>query len=186
MQPLSDGELLEELACRVDRRLFESEALKRRFLSNRGLELRMNWQEEPAVKPLFTGDPAKLELVLANLLADVMKFSGGGPSVEANMHRDADELRLSVADRGVGIASADHAAIFERFCRRATGLVKGERGHGLGLSIVKAFLELQGGTITVASAAGRGSSFTVVIPEITGTGEADVFAAAGNEFFFDA
>jgi signal transduction histidine kinase len=151
-----------------------------------GLELRTSWDEEPGIKPFFAADPAKLQLILANLLSNALKFGGKDTVVKVTVHRGADEVRLSVEDRGIGIDPADHAVIFERFRQLEGGLVKGYAGHGLGLSIVKALLELLGGTITVDSAAGRGSRFTALIPEIGGAGGEDVFANAGNEFFFDA
>jgi len=150
------------------------------------LELRTSWVEEPGAAPLFATDPAKLQLILANLLSNALKFGGGGAAVHVTVQHGAGELRLSVADRGIGIDKADHAAIFERFRQLEGGLMKGYAGHGLGLSIVKALLELLGGTITVDSAAGRGSRFTALIPETKGAGGEDVFADAGNEFFFDA
>ena len=151
-----------------------------------GLELQTSWEEEPGVESLFVTDPAKLQLILENLLSNAVKFGGGSVVVQVTVHRGADELRLSVEDQGIGIDPADHAAIFERFRQIESGLVKGYAGHGLGLSIVKALLELLGGTITVDSAAGRGSCFTALIPQTRGAGGEDVFADAGNEFFFDA
>jgi len=154
--------------------------------ATRGLELHTSWEEEPGVQPLFATDPAKLQLILANLLSNAVKFTGEGTPVQVTVHRGAGDLRLSVEDRGIGIDPADHAAIFERFRQLEGGLVKGYAGHGLGLCIVKALLELLGGTITVNSAAGRGSRFTALIPETSGAGGEDVFADAGNEFFFDA
>ncbi len=152
----------------------------------RGVELRTSWEEEPGVESLFTTDPAKLQLILANLLSNALKFGGASAPVQVAVQRGAGELRLSVEDRGIGIDPADHAAIFERFRQLEGGLAKGYAGHGLGLSIVKALLELLGGAITVDSAAGRGSRFTALIPETSGAGGEDVFADAGNEFFFDA
>ncbi|MHB8835678.1 MAG: sensor histidine kinase [Candidatus Methylomirabilia bacterium] len=152
----------------------------------RGVELRTSWEEDPGVAPLFTTDPAKVQLILANLLSNALKFGGGSAAVQVVVQRGADELRLSVEDRGIGIDAADHAAIFERFRQLEGGLVKAYAGHGLGLSIVKALLELLGGTITVDSGLGRGSCFTALIPETKGAGSENVFSDAGNEFFFDA
>jgi signal transduction histidine kinase len=151
-----------------------------------GLELRTAWEEEPEVKPFFAADPAKLQLILANLLSNAVKFGGEGTAVKVMVHRGSEEVRLSVEDRGIGIDPIDHAVIFERFRQLERGPVKGFAGHGLGLSIVKALVELLGGTITVDSAVGRGSRFTVLIPETRGVEGEDVFADAGNEFFFDA
>ncbi len=151
-----------------------------------GLELRTNWEEDPEVEPLFTTDPAKLQLILANLLSNAVKFSGNGAAIAVIVRRGADELRLSIEDRGIGIDPADQAAIFERFRQLEEGQAKGFAGHGLGLSIVKALLELLGGALTVESAPGRGCRFTVTLPELRGADGGDVFADAGNEFFFDA
>ena len=151
-----------------------------------GQELRVSWEAEPGTEPLFVTDPAKLQLILANLLSNAVKFGGAGTAVQVSVRRGAGELRVSVEDRGIGIAAADHAAIFERFRQLEGGPVKGYAGHGLGLSIVKALLELLGGTVAVDSATGRGSRFTALIPEICGAGGEDVFADAGNEFFFDS
>ena len=156
------------------------------FAAAQDLELRTIWQADPGAGPLFTTDPAKLQLLLANLLSNAVKFGSGGGVVQVSVQRGAAELRLSVADCGIGIDPADHAAIFERFRQLESGRVKGYAGHGLGLSIVKALLELLGGTIAVDSAVGRGSCFTAKIPETSGAGGEDVFADAGNEFFFDA
>lgn len=150
------------------------------------LELRTSWEADPGVAPHFTTDPAKLQLILANLLSNAVKFGGNGPAVAVTVQRGTDGLRLSVEDRGIGIDPADHAVVFERFRQLQEGQAKGFPGHGLGLSIVKALLELLGGDITVESAPGRGCRFTVTLPELRGPDGGDVFADAGNEFFFDA
>lgn len=152
----------------------------------RSLELRTSWDEEAGVAPGFETDPAKLQVILANLLSNAVKFSGPGTAVQLTVNRASGELRVSVEDQGIGIDPADHAVIFERFRQLERGLVKRYAGHGLGLSVVKALLELLGGSIAVESALGRGSRFTAVIPQTSGAGGGDVFADAGNEFFFDA
>jgi signal transduction histidine kinase len=151
-----------------------------------GLVVQTLWDEQPGSGALFATDPAKLALILANLLSNAIKFGGGGGVVLVTVHRGAGELKLGVEDRGIGIAPQDHGAIFERFRQLEGGLAKGYAGHGLGLSIVKALVELLGGTVTVESAVGAGSRFTAQIPETTGAGGEDVFADAGNEYFFDA
>jgi signal transduction histidine kinase len=151
----------------------------------KALTIVTTWEQEEGAAPLFGTDPAMLQMVLANLLSNAVKF-GGGDAVLVRVERAAGELRLSVEDRGIGIDPADHTAIFERFHQLESGRVKGYAGHGLGLSIVKALIELLGGSIAVDSAPGRGSRFTARIPETRGAGSEDVFADAGNEFFFDA
>jgi signal transduction histidine kinase len=174
--------------ARVDlRALVESTASSFAPLAaKKRVELRTAWEEESGIPPLFATDPAKLQLILANLLSNAVKFCGEGSPVRIGVHRGAGQLRLSVEDQGIGIDPADQDAIFERFHQLESGKAKGYPGHGLGLSVAKALAELLGGTITVDSAAGRGSCFTAVIPETRGAGGEDVFADDGNEFFFDA
>jgi signal transduction histidine kinase len=180
------GEALPTIALVDLRTLVEATAASFGALAAaQGLALQTTWTEDPGIGPLFATDPAKLQLILANLLSNAVKFGTGGAQVQVRIHRSGDALRLSVEDQGVGIDAADHAVIFERFRQLEAGLAKGYPGHGLGLSIVKALLELLGGTITVDSAAGRGSRFTALIPENRDAGGVDVFADAGNEFFFD-
>lgn len=155
------------------------------FAAEHGATLRTSWESAPDADPLFATDPAMLQLILANLLSNAVKF-GDGSAVHLAVAREASQLRLCVEDRGIGIAPEHHAAIFERFRQLDGTLTKGYAGHGLGLSVVKALLELLGGAIAVDSAVGRGSRFTAVIPETRGAEAEDVFADAGNEFFFDA
>ncbi len=153
--------------------------------ADKGLELRTVWQIEPGAAQVFTTDPAMLQLILANLLSNAVKF-GGGDAVLIGVRRGPGALELSVEDRGIGIAVAHHQAIFERFHQLESGSAKGYAGHGLGLSIVRALLELLGGRIALESEVGRGSRFTALLPETTAGGGEDVFADAGNEFFFNA
>lgn len=152
--------------------------------AGKGLELRTSWEEEPGLELFFSTDPAKLQLIISNLLSNAVKFGAEGTAVRVDVRRGAGELRLSVEDQGPGIDPADQIAIFGRFHQQETGPTKGYLGHGLGLSIVKALLELLGGSIHVQSVVGEGSRFTALIPESPGAGGADVFADAGNEYFF--
>lgn len=148
-----------------------------------GVELRTAWEGDGGRR--FTTDPAMLQLVLANLLSNAVKFGAGKP-VRLLVSLDPGRLRLRIEDQGIGIAAADHAAIFERFRQLDAGRTKGYAGHGLGLSVVKAVLELLGGSIAHESVPGAGTRFTVEIPEAAAQGGDGVFADAGNEYFFDA
>lgn len=154
--------------------------------AGKALRVRTDWEIAPGLDADFSTDPAMLQQILANLLSNAVKFSDGGGRVRVEVRRGPDELSLSVEDGGIGIDPADHDAIFERFRQLESGLAKGYSGQGLGLSVVKGLVEVLGGRIETDSAVGRGSRFTASIPETRSAGAEDVFADAGNEFFFDA
>ncbi|MBX3196602.1 MAG: hypothetical protein KF894_00495 [Labilithrix sp.] len=99
--------------------------------------------------------------VLANLVANAIKFTLTGGHVEVEAHRDGAELELSVRDTGPGIAESERSAIFERFHQlpnQRTG------GYGLGLYICRAVVDAHHGRIWVDSVLGRGSVFHVALP----------------------
>jgi signal transduction histidine kinase len=91
-------------------------------------------------------------------------------------------MYLSVIDFGIGIPDDNQRIIFDRFKRLDTGVNSLNRGHGLGLSINKAFIELLIGKIEVKSQKFKGSKFTLIIPE--SEQEVGDFAPDGNEIFF--
>jgi len=120
------------------------------------------WDVEPALPTLYT-DPGKLKVVLKNLIGNAMKFTREGSiTVAARRHRDGVEL--SVADTGIGIPQAELGVIFEPFHQVESAARRQAGGTGLGLHIVKRLLEVLGGTVTVQSELGRGSTFRVWMP----------------------
>jgi signal transduction histidine kinase/CheY-like chemotaxis protein len=135
----------------------------------RGIRLRL---DAPVEGPLLEADPARLKQVLYHLLANAIKFSYPDSEVWIRFHRESAEdspLRrpsvvVAVEDRGVGIDPRDRDLIFEAF-RQADGTASREfQGAGLGLALVKRFVELHGGIVVVESALGQGSTFTVHLP----------------------
>ncbi len=116
----------------------------------------------------FVGDPVRIAQVLTNLLTNAIKFTGAG-TVELNVHsRQSAESRVNiefvVRDSGIGIPPDEISRIFERFTQLDDSTTKEGRGIGLGLAISRDLVRLMGGTITVESAVGEGSVFTVVLP----------------------
>jgi signal transduction histidine kinase len=110
------------------------------------------------------GDPITLEHAILNLLENAVKYGPeSGNDVRVGVGVANGRAVVTVADRGAGIARADLPHIFEKFYR---GHVEGptRRGFGLGLAIVRAVIDAHGGTVTVSSAPGRGSVFTVSLP----------------------
>jgi signal transduction histidine kinase len=134
---------------------------------------------------VFTTDPDKLQKVLANLLANAIEFNIEGKSVTVTADRSGIQLKLSIADEGFGIPEQDQKRIFDRFVQIDTGVRKRYKGHGLGLSIVKALVEMLGGKIELSGRHGQGCVFTVAVPEMESATPVDIISADGNEFIFD-
>ena len=118
--------------------------------------------------PPVLADGAALRATLANLIANAIKYGGTGRWLEVGAGeaavRGRREVRIAVADRGLGIGAADLPHIFEAFYRGAEAQSRQIQGNGLGLSIVKGIVEAHGGRISVQSAPGAGSTFVVHLP----------------------
>ncbi len=110
----------------------------------------------------ITADRNRLQLLLGNLLDNAVKYTPDGGRVEIAADFLPAETRITVRDTGIGIDPADLARIWDRLYRADKS--RSQRGLGLGLSLVKAFVEAHGGTATVSSQPGRGSLFTVTFP----------------------
>ena len=132
----------------------------REGLSESGADVRLTI--EPDVPPV-RADAAHLERAFANLLENAVRYSGGLP-VSVQVRRSGPRVVARVVDQGPGIGAVERARIFEPFYRGpATGREAGT-GSGLGLAIAKGFVEANGGTITVESLPGQGSSFVISLP----------------------
>jgi signal transduction histidine kinase len=111
-------------------------------------------------------DGPRVERVVVNLVGNAIKYSPAGGVIDVRATRSCDEAGcmaiLSVTDPGVGIPADDMERIFERFQRAAN--VRSIAGTGIGLSGVRRIVELHGGTISVESVEGKGSTFTVCLP----------------------
>ena len=109
------------------------------------------------------GDERRIKQVVANLLANAVKFTPVGGSITVRASATANTTEVSVTDTGVGIAADDLERIFDDFQQVGDVTIAAE-GTGLGLALCKQLVELHGGTIGVRSAAGAGSTFTFSIP----------------------
>jgi signal transduction histidine kinase len=102
-----------------------------------------------------------LSQVLRNLLHNAVKFTEQG-TVTMRAERDGDQWRITVADTGIGIPAGDHERIFEEFVQLPRR--QKIRGTGLGLPYARRLVGILGGTMSLDSEPGRGSTFTVTLP----------------------
>jgi PAS domain S-box-containing protein len=115
--------------------------------------------------PTLLGDERLVKQILINLLANAVKFTPRGGSVVVRAFKDADgRLGLSVADTGIGIAEADLLRVMEPFGQADGSLRRRYEGTGLGLPLVRSFVELHGATFDLKSQVGSGTTATVVFP----------------------
>ena len=114
--------------------------------------------------PIMTTDSTKVQQILYNLLSNAIKFTAEG-EVRLNVRPVQDErVAFAVTDTGPGIGRDEQLRVFQRFTQLDSSYTRRYRGTGLGLSIVKELTGLLGGTVSVESKVGAGSTFTVVLP----------------------
>jgi len=113
--------------------------------------------------PAIQADPDKLDQVLINLLDNAIKFTPAGGTVTVDATDLGDRIRIDVSDSGIGIPPKDIPRIFERFYRVDTARSRELGGTGLGLAIVKHIVQAHGGSITVESSPGKGTTFSFTI-----------------------
>ena len=113
---------------------------------------------------LVEGDKMHLTNMIYNLVDNAVKYSEGAPHIVIATQRDAQGVRLSVTDHGIGISAEDRKHIFEKFYRVSTGNVHNVKGFGIGLNYVSQVVALHRGAVNVESELGQGSTFTVVLP----------------------
>jgi signal transduction histidine kinase len=126
----------------------------------------------PADIGSFVADDKRLKQILFNLLANAVSFSPGGATITLVAERRADAVAFSVTDKGPGIPPEVLERVFNWFETHSLG--SHHRGPGIGLSLVRSFVELHGGTVSIASVVGEGTTVTCTFP----TGEGAVARSA--------
>jgi signal transduction histidine kinase len=120
--------------------------------------------------PEVEADKEALSQALINLINNAIKYSPDEKFIRVTTSREEDKVRISITDHGIGIASSEQRKIFEKFYRAEHSLVHETKGSGLGLALVRHIMDAHGGTVELASAAGKGSVFTLVLPIRNGGG----------------
>ncbi len=131
------------------------------YVKARNLEIIFDTTEEEIMMNI---DCNKIERVLLNLLSNAIKFSNKGGTIRVNLIKNDDILRIEVEDNGIGIKDDNLHKIFDKFVQLDSTMTRKNEGTGIGLSIVKSFVELHNGNISVESKINEGSIFTVDLP----------------------
>ncbi len=117
--------------------------------------------------PALLASPARLQQVAENLIGNAIKYTPAGGRVEVRVFQEEKQVILQVSDNGPGIPLADQPYIFDKFYR-ASNVPDDVPGSGLGLAIVKSIVEAHDGRVWVESFPGEGTTFTVVLPAMSG------------------
>ncbi len=165
----------DDLRAAVESAVEQNRAAARR----RGVTVTLHLPDAPI---RIRHDPPRIGQVVANLVANAIKFTPRGGSVAVDVAATADGARIEVTDTGVGIDPVEMPHIFERFYRGSRANEARGSGSGLGLAIVRSIVDMHGGTVEVESRVGHGTRFVVTLPRdprlVEGTPAAERAAVA--------
>jgi len=157
---------IEVIECRLDEILRGTQSLAALKAEEKGIEFAIHKRNE--LPEQMYCDPTRLKQCLVNLTNNAIKFTEKG-HVHINVSSlDKDgqpSVRFDVEDTGIGIPSNRQDAIFEPFVQAEDSTTRNYGGTGLGLTITKQLVELMGGTLTLTSTEGKGSVFSIILPE---------------------
>lgn len=136
-------------------------AENRGFIEGKGFNIGLKLTARPALVML---DPDHFENVISNLTENAIKYSQDNKNILYTTSSTDKEVIINVSDTGIGIPRKHLRNIFKKFYRVEDTLVAKTKGHGLGLSIVKNLIELNGGKIDVQSEVGIGTTFSLKFP----------------------
>ncbi|MBF8984257.1 PAS domain S-box protein [Lutibacter sp. B2] len=131
------------------------------YIENKGITLLFDTDVE---EKIIACDPDKMERIILNLLSNSIKFTDTGGSISVTIYTEEKNIRISVADTGIGIPKEQHEKIFERFKQVTKTLARNHEGSGIGLSLVKSLVELHNGKIYLESEYNVGSNFIIELP----------------------
>lgn len=131
------------------------------YAVTKNIDIVFDTNEEEVIMSI---DPDKIERIILNLMSNAIKFSQENTNIYVTVEKSQDTLMCSVKDTGIGMEQKYLDNIFERFTQIDDIMVRKNEGSGIGLSLVKSFINLHGGEIKVKSSVGEGSEFRVYLP----------------------
>jgi PAS domain S-box-containing protein len=167
MSAIMSGKMrIEHTPVDLDAALREAIETARTSADRRKVEINVEFEPCSSQTPrLVSGDRMRLVQVFGNLLNNAIKFSDDGQDVRVVCKSDGAEARVEIEDTGQGIPPEFLPYVFDRFRQADGSTTRAHGGLGIGLALVKSFVEAHGGEAVAASAGlGHGSSFTVVLP----------------------
>jgi signal transduction histidine kinase len=133
-------------------------------IGRRGHRLTVDLPDYPV---WLDADPGRMEQVFANLLMNAAKYTCDGGDITLTVERQLRYASVRIRDSGIGIAAEVLPCVFGLFLQAEPSAPHSEAGHGIGLAVVRNFVEMHGGCVTAASdGLGRGSEFTVLLPAL--------------------
>jgi signal transduction histidine kinase len=159
---LEAGKLeLKRVPLDLDGLIREVSGVLRPQIEGKGQHLRLDLG---APLPVVTGDPERLTQILLNLVSNAHKYTPPEGSITVATRVERTGVCIAVQDTGIGLSSEEQQQLFTKFFRAQHPLARETGGTGLGLAIARALAELHGGTITVVSTPGQGSTFNITLP----------------------
>ncbi|WP_242947098.1 PAS domain-containing sensor histidine kinase [Clostridium haemolyticum] len=143
------------------------------YINSKNLELIFDTETE---EKIISCDALIMERIILNLLSNAIKFTPSGGRITVNIYDKDNEIQISVKDTGIGIPENRQELIFERFIQVDKSLSRNHEGSGVGLSLVKAFVNLHNGNIKVNSKVGYGSEFLITLPVATNNKDIKIFS----------
>ncbi len=133
----------------------------------------------------FVTDAGMLGSIVRNLVSNAIEYNKESGSITVEISSEEDKmLTIKVIDTGIGMHEKDYSIIFDRFVQLETGVTKSHLGHGLGLTVTKAQVELLQGSVQVECIINEGCSMGITIPQAE-ENDMHTFSDSGNVFFFD-
>jgi PAS domain S-box-containing protein len=131
------------------------------YVENKGISLVFDTEME---EKIIACDKDKIERIILNLISNAIKFTNPGGNISVNIFEKKDNIVIAVRDTGIGIPKEKQQCIFDRFVQVDKSLTRNREGSGIGLSLVKALVEMHGGKIFLESEIDIGSEFSFELP----------------------